>query len=87
MYYDVPFFKRQQGVLGHLLGGWTISPLFTAQSGNPTAVGYSEGSCSGCEAFGEVTTPGTSAVSATANLERKARTNSTSVRPLIDDHH
>jgi hypothetical protein len=29
----------------------------------------------------------TSAVSATANLERKARTNSTSVRPLIDDHH
>ena len=67
MYYDVPFFKRQQGVLGHLLGGWTISPLFTAQSGNPTAVGYSEGSCSGCEAFGEVTTPGTSAVSADSN--------------------
>jgi hypothetical protein len=32
-------------------------------------------------------TNGTSAVSATANLERKARTNSTSVRPLIDDHH
>jgi hypothetical protein len=29
----------------------------------------------------------TSAAGATANLERKARTNSTSVRPLIDDHH
>jgi hypothetical protein len=37
--------------------------LFTAQSGAPNAVSYSEGSCTGCEAFGEVTTPGTSAVS------------------------
>ncbi len=62
MYYEVPFFKGQRGVVGRILGGWTISPLFTAQSGNGTAVGYSEGSCSGCEAFGEVTTPGTSAV-------------------------
>jgi len=67
MYYDVPFFKGQHGVIGHVLGGWTISPLFTAQSGSPTAVGYSEGNCSGCEAFGEVTTPGTSAVSADSN--------------------
>jgi hypothetical protein len=63
MYYSVPYFKAQKGVLGHLLGGWTIAPLFTAQSGAPNAVSYSEGSCTGCEAFGEVTTPGTSAVS------------------------
>ena len=62
-YYDVPFYKGQKGVLGHILGGWTLSPLFTAQSGGGTAVGYSEGSCTGCEAFGEVTTPGVSAVS------------------------
>ncbi len=62
MYYDVPFYKTQKGLLGHVLGGWTISPLFTAQSGSPSSVSYSEGSCSGCEAFGEVTTPGTSAV-------------------------
>ena len=67
MYYELPFYKRQQGVMGHILGGWTISPLFTAQSGNPTAVSYSEGSCTGCEAFGEVTTPGTSALSADNN--------------------
>ena len=33
MYYTLPFFKGQKGVLGHLLGGWTIAPLFTAQSG------------------------------------------------------
>jgi hypothetical protein len=60
LYYDVPVFKGQHGLLGHLLGGWTISPLFTAQSGGPGSVGYSEGSCS-CEAFGAITTPGTSA--------------------------
>ena len=63
MYYEVPFFKGQHGVLGHILGGWTISPLFTAQSGSGAAVGWAEGGtgCT-CEAFGEVTTPGTSAV-------------------------
>lgn len=67
MYYEVPFYKGQHGVLGHVLGGWVVSPLFTAQSGSPIAVGYSEGNCSGCEAFGEVTVPGTSAVSADSN--------------------
>jgi hypothetical protein len=66
MYYETPFFKGQHGVIGHILGGWTISPLFTAQSGGLTAVSYSEGSCTYCEAFGEVTTPGTSAVSSIA---------------------
>lgn len=66
MYYQPPVFRGQHGVLGHLLGGWTISPIFTAQSGGGTAVGYSEGNCSGCEAFGEVTTPGTSAVGSTS---------------------
>jgi hypothetical protein len=66
MYYDVPFFKGQHGVIGHVLGGWTISPLFTAQSGSVTAISYSEGNCTACEAFGEVTTPGTSAVSSIA---------------------
>ena len=34
MYYEVPVYKSQQGVLGHILGGWTIAPLFTAQSGS-----------------------------------------------------
>ncbi len=63
IYYSVPYFRSQKGVLGHILGGWTIAPLFTAQSGSPTSVSYSEGNCTGCEAFGEVTTPGTSAFS------------------------
>jgi hypothetical protein len=67
MYYEDPFFKGQHGVLGHILGGWTFAPLFTAQSGGITGPTYSEGNCTGCEAFGEVTTPGTSAVSADSN--------------------
>jgi len=56
MYYQPPFFRGQHGVLGHILGGWTISPLFTAQSGGGAAVGYSEGSGAGTQAFGEVST-------------------------------
>src|SRR5262249_29628505 len=46
-----------RGVLGHLVRGWTVSPLFTAQSGPGIFIGYSEGSCNGCQAFGEATPP------------------------------
>jgi hypothetical protein len=56
MYYQPPVFRGQKGILGHVLGGWTVSPLFTAQSGGGTAVGYSEGSGAANQAFGEVTT-------------------------------
>jgi hypothetical protein len=55
IYYALPVFKDQHGVAGHLLGGWTISPLFTAQSGAATCAYYSEGTLTGAEsqAFGE----------------------------------
>jgi len=33
--YEPPFYKNQQGILGHILGGWNISPIFTAGSGLP----------------------------------------------------
>jgi hypothetical protein len=33
--YQPPVFKGQQGLVGHLLGGWSISPIFTAGSGQP----------------------------------------------------
>src|SRR3984957_12525932 len=33
--YEPPFYKNQQGVLGHILGGWNLSPIFTAGSGLP----------------------------------------------------
>ena len=55
IYYAPPFFKGLHGVAGHLLGGWTIAPLFTAQSGaNIGGAYYTQGSCgSNCQAFGE----------------------------------
>jgi len=51
MYWQPPIFRGNHGVAGKLLGGWTISPLFTAQSGFPIAVGYSPGAFT--QAFGE----------------------------------
>lgn len=33
--YNPPFFKGQQGFLGHVLGGWSIAPVFAAGSGAP----------------------------------------------------
>jgi hypothetical protein len=33
--YELPFYKNQQGILGHIAGGWNISPIFTAGSGLP----------------------------------------------------
>jgi hypothetical protein len=54
MYYQPQVFRGQHGVLGHILGGWTFSPLFTAQSGGGIEPGYSEINCSACQALGEV---------------------------------
>ena len=53
VYYAPPVFKGEHGVAGHLLGGWTISPLFTAQSGGATCATYTEGSLGASQAFGE----------------------------------
>ena len=33
--YQPPYYRSQQGVVGHLLGGWNLSPIFTAGSGAP----------------------------------------------------
>ena len=33
--YEPPYYRSQQGLLGHALGGWTFSPIFTAGSGAP----------------------------------------------------
>jgi len=50
------YYRGQQGLLGHLLGGWTFAPIFTAGSGAPdfcnTNTGvFSEG-YSGSQDFG-----------------------------------
>ncbi len=50
-FYQVPFFKNQKGLLGHVLGGWTVSPLFTARSGLPVRVNCdASNTCSGMTA-------------------------------------
>jgi hypothetical protein len=33
--YQPPYYRNQHGVVGHVLGGWTFSPIFTAGSGAP----------------------------------------------------
>jgi carboxypeptidase family protein len=50
MLYQPPFFRGQKGFLGHVLGGWSIAPLFTARSGLPVRIG----TASNGEDFGEV---------------------------------
>ena len=47
--YHLPFYSKQQGVLGRVLGGWGLAPLFTAQSGLPVQVS----SGSNCQSWGE----------------------------------
>jgi hypothetical protein len=54
--YEPPFYKNQQGVLGHVLGGWTIAPIFTAATGLPLMVSPSnngDGLYGGSQSFGE----------------------------------
>jgi len=46
--YQPPFYKGQQGLLGRLLGGWTISSIFTSGSGTPVEV-YSSSFSAGQE--------------------------------------
>jgi hypothetical protein len=36
--YELPFFREQQGVTGHILGGWQLNSFFTFQSGAPFTV-------------------------------------------------
>jgi len=53
--YEPPVYKGQHGLVGHLLGGWSISPLFTAQSGFPLNVVQQDGTGTSTsrEAFGQ----------------------------------
>lgn len=50
MVYEPRFFKTQKGVVGRLLGGWSIAPLFTAQTGYPLEIDVG----SNCQTFGEM---------------------------------
>jgi len=54
--YQEPFYRGQQGVVGHLLGGWTPSFVFAAGSGAPlfcaTSTGVPFNGYSGAQEFG-----------------------------------
>jgi hypothetical protein len=80
IYWQPKYFKSQHGVLGHILGGWTISPLFTAQSGPGISPTFSEGSCTGCQAFGEVTPPASSGSTAENAVAAKPYTGGNSAQ-------
>src|SRR6202023_3652061 len=72
LFYIPKWFRSQKGIAGHVLGGWNFSPLFTAQSGSPINVTYSEGSSSGKQAFGEVSTSSSATSSFTTNAQGAA---------------
>jgi len=48
--YAPPYYKSQQGFMGHLLGGWSFSPIFVAASGLPLEINTTNGDS---QAFGE----------------------------------
>jgi hypothetical protein len=54
--YQAPFYRGQQGLTGHLLGGWTTSFVFAAGSGAPlfcnTTTGGGSNGYSGGQEFG-----------------------------------
>ena len=54
--YQPPYYRGQQGLLGHVLGGWTFAPIFTAGSGAPlfcnTNTGLAGEGYSGSQDFG-----------------------------------
>src|SRR5260370_35251995 len=52
--YQLPFFKDQKGVLGRVLGGWSIAPLFTAESGPPLDVRVTTASNTNAQSFGQL---------------------------------
>ncbi len=51
LYWESPFYKSQRGIVGHLLGGWILAPIFTAQTGAPLMVTNLNGNC---QSFGEM---------------------------------
>lgn len=36
--YDLPFYRSQQGVMGHILGGWEVSGISSFNTGFPTSI-------------------------------------------------
>ena len=48
--YEIPFYKDQKGVIGHVVGGWELTGLYTINSGLPLTV--TESSSGGTVGYG-----------------------------------
>lgn len=59
--YTPKLYKSGNTLMRMLLGGWTFSPLFTAQSGGPLVVGIQSGTNANCQSLGEMNCPSGSA--------------------------
>ena len=51
--YELPFYKEQNGVTGHVIGGWQLSGIYTINSGLPLTV--TESSAGGTVGYGAQT--------------------------------
>lgn len=51
MVWEPSWYRGQKGIVGHLLGGWKFSPIFTARSGLPLEVNVGG---TDCQSYGEV---------------------------------
>jgi hypothetical protein len=54
MVWEPSWYKGQRGIVGRLVGGWKISPIFTAQSGVPLEINTGTPNQADCQSFGEV---------------------------------
>ncbi|HEX8836300.1 MAG TPA: carboxypeptidase-like regulatory domain-containing protein [Candidatus Acidoferrum sp.] len=48
--YDLPFYRTQRGLVGHLVGGWELSGVQTFQTGLPLTAVLGNGTCFGTRA-------------------------------------
>jgi hypothetical protein len=49
---DDPWYKTQHGLVGHLAGGWSLSPVLAIGSGQPLGCATNQGAGSGGQGFG-----------------------------------
>jgi carboxypeptidase family protein len=47
-----PWYKGQHGIIGHIAGGWSLSPIIAIGSGQPLGCGTNQGSQSSGQGFG-----------------------------------
>jgi hypothetical protein len=47
-----PWYKGQHGIIGHLAGGWSLSPILAIGSGQPNGCGTNQGDQSAGQGFG-----------------------------------